>query len=172
MRTTVPLAPQEITRLHHDIEATRYVAYAAMIARASRYLAFTSDLGEAFRPVVSSLWVRSAYGVSWAYCIGDVAYETRKASQAGVSGMELARLGTERAVFQAVASMAVPAFLIHSQVNIFKAITAKLGRGQRWVPTIAGLAVIPFLPLYLDEPSEKAIEWAFAKVWPTDKKHH
>ena len=48
-----------------------------------RYLAFTSDVGEAFRPVAHPFLVRGAYAISWAYCIGDVAFEGYKESKRG-----------------------------------------------------------------------------------------
>ena len=35
-----------------------------------RYVAYTSDIGEAFRPVVPPWLVTAAYGVSWAYVAG------------------------------------------------------------------------------------------------------
>lgn len=72
--------------IKHDVEASRYIAYAGMAARAARYLAFTSDVGEAFRPVVNPFIVRFSYGISWAYCIGDVAVEAHRAQQRGVAG--------------------------------------------------------------------------------------
>ena len=54
----------------------RYLGYAARlrtaVRAAHRYLAYTSDVGEAFRPVVPRWIVRSAYGVSWAYIAGWV----------------------------------------------------------------------------------------------------
>lgn len=161
---------QEVERLHADVGAVRYVAYTALIARAARYLAFTSDVGEAFRPVVKPLIVRASYGVSWLYCLGDVAYETHKRSQEGMKGVDLVRFGTERATFQAVASMAIPAFMIHSQVKIVQRITNRFGVAQRWGPSVAGLALIPFLPVLLDRPAELAIEWTFHKLWPVS--HH
>lgn len=46
---------------------------------AHRYVAYTSDIGESFRPVAHPWLVRSAYGVSWAYILGDVSYEGYKA---------------------------------------------------------------------------------------------
>jgi hypothetical protein len=39
-----------------------------------RYLAFTSDVGEAVRPVVSRTVVNATYAVAIAYMVGDVAY--------------------------------------------------------------------------------------------------
>jgi len=46
---------------------------------AHRYVAYTSDIGESFRPVAHPWLVRSAYGISWAYVLGDVVHEGYKA---------------------------------------------------------------------------------------------
>ncbi|KAK6459091.1 mitochondrial 18kDa protein [Scheffersomyces xylosifermentans] len=56
----------------------RYAAYAnrfRTILRAShRYVAYTSDIGESFRPVAHPYLVKLGYGVSWLYILGDVSY--------------------------------------------------------------------------------------------------
>ncbi|KAH6659406.1 mitochondrial 18 KDa protein-domain-containing protein [Truncatella angustata] len=61
----------------------RYAAYAnrvrTIMLSAHRYVAYTSDIGESFRPVAHPWLVRSAYGISWAYILGDVGYEGYKA---------------------------------------------------------------------------------------------
>ncbi|KAK4663055.1 hypothetical protein QC763_600750 [Podospora pseudopauciseta] len=61
----------------------RYAAYASrfrtILLSAHRYVAYTSDIGESFRPVAHPNWVRAAYGISWAYILGDVSYEGYKA---------------------------------------------------------------------------------------------
>ncbi|KAI0116902.1 mitochondrial 18 KDa protein-domain-containing protein [Daldinia grandis] len=61
----------------------RYAAYAnrlrTIMLSAHRYVAYTSDIGESFRPVAHPWLVRSAYGISWAYILGDVSYEGYKA---------------------------------------------------------------------------------------------
>jgi len=46
---------------------------------AHRYVAYTSDIGESFRPIAHPWLIKGAYGVSWAYLIGDVAHEGYKA---------------------------------------------------------------------------------------------
>jgi fission process protein 1 len=46
---------------------------------AHRYVAYTSDIGESFRPVAHPYWIRTAYGISWLYLTGDVAHEGYKA---------------------------------------------------------------------------------------------
>lgn len=154
----------------------RYAAYASRIRTimlsAHRYVAYTSDIGESFRPVAHPYLVRGAYAVSWLYLTGDVAHEgykaylrnqrvlhpethTEKNTQSqeekpgriagvfqkmgeglGVKSVESNPLTggqvvpgrvsaiedyrtvmAQRAVFQAVASMGLPAFTIHSIVR-------------------------------------------------------
>lgn len=116
---------------------------------AHRYVAYTSDIGESFRPVAHPYLVRGAYAISWAYLIGDVSNESWKAHkrnqkllhpehgehmQAIVDGSpdkqalmqtpvkipaieDWRSVAAQRAVFQSVASMGLPAFTIHSIVK-------------------------------------------------------
>jgi fission process protein 1 len=136
----------------------RYAAYASrfrtILISAQRYVAYTSDIGESFRPVAHPNWVRAAYGVSWAYLAGDVGYEGFKAykrNQAILNPMgalashkhkgeqledknidsraehlqpgkvapidDYRTVMAQRAIFQSVASMGLPAFTIHSVVR-------------------------------------------------------
>ena len=46
---------------------------------AHRYVAYTSDIGESFRPVAHPNIVRTAYGISWLYILGDVSHEGYRA---------------------------------------------------------------------------------------------
>ncbi|KAJ5935579.1 hypothetical protein N7466_005126 [Penicillium verhagenii] len=61
----------------------RYAAYGSrvrtILLSAHRYVAYTSDVGESFRPVAHPWLIRSAYGISWAYLVGDVSHEGYKA---------------------------------------------------------------------------------------------
>ncbi|RSM19382.1 hypothetical protein CDV31_001804 [Fusarium ambrosium] len=180
----------------------RYAAYAArlrtILLSAHRYVAYTSDIGESFRPVAHPNLVRGAYGVSWMYLLGDVSYEgykaywhnqrvrdptiqltarqekitglpaieTRVVKPGEVSPLEDYRtVMVQRAIFQSVASMGLPAFTIHSVVRYsgraMKDMKNKMIR--TWAPIGLGLAVVPFLPYMFDEPVENVVEWAFHK---------
>ncbi|MCJ1375703.1 hypothetical protein MMC20_006940 [Loxospora ochrophaea] len=61
----------------------RYAAYATrlrtILLSAHRYVAYTSDIGESFRPIAHPYLVKSAYAISWAYLLGDVSHEGYKA---------------------------------------------------------------------------------------------
>ncbi|KAI0796477.1 mitochondrial 18 KDa protein-domain-containing protein [Abortiporus biennis] len=154
----------------------RYMAYAARLRTAlragHRYIAYTSDVGEAFRPVVPPAIVTAAYGISWLYLAGDVGYESYKAHRKGPTPVEAAnfseptRIGmvaTKRAVFQSIASMALPAFTIHTTVKQAKKLFVNTTnpRIKTWGPTATGLAIVPFLPYLFDKPVEHATDAAF-----------
>jgi len=182
----------------------RYAAYAnrlrTIMLSAHRYVAYTSDVGESFRPVAHPWLVRGAYGVSWAYLVGDVGYEGYKAYTrnqqalhptaaaadpslpaadtvqpeqnlvAPVTGKvaPIDHWGTvmaQRAVFQSVASMGLPAFTIHSIVRYSgRALKdVKNVRIRTWGPIGLGLAAVPALPFMFDKPVEHATEWIFHK---------
>ncbi|THG94691.1 hypothetical protein EW026_g6828 [Hermanssonia centrifuga] len=154
----------------------RYMAYGArlrtVLRAGQRYIAYTSDIGEAFRPVVPPAIVTAAYGISWLYLTGDVGYESYKAYRQGPSPLEAAhfseptRVGmvaVKRAVFQSVASMALPAFTIHTAVKQSKKafVNVKNPRIKTWGPTATGLAIVPILPYLFDKPVEHATDFAF-----------
>lgn len=184
----------------------RYAAYATRIRTillsAHRYVAYTSDIGESFRPVAHPNLVRGAYGVSWMYLIGDVSYEgyksywhnqrvldpkiqltERQEKITGLPATEIKPLApgivppledyrtvmVQRAIFQGLASMGLPAFTIHSVVR-YSGRAMKDLKNQRlrtWGPIGLGLAIVPFLPSMFDEPVENAVEWAFHKGFET-----
>ena len=133
----------------------RYAAYAnrlrTIMLSAHRYVAYTSDVGESFRPIAHPIAVRSAYAISWAYLIGDVSHEGWKAYKRNEKLMapqgdehfdgrqkepmdklevvppkkpvhipaieDYKAVMVQRAVFQSIASMGLPAFTIHSVVK-------------------------------------------------------
>jgi fission process protein 1 len=155
----------------------RYAAYATrirtLLLSAHRYVAYTSDIGESFRPVAHPYLIKSAYAISWLYLGGDVSHEGYKAyvrnQKAIASGLSVPGLedwksvAAQRAVFQSVASMGLPAFTIHSIVRYsgralkdVKNVTLRT-----WGPIGLGLAVVPFLPYVFDKPVEEAVEWTF-----------
>lgn len=71
----------------------------------------------------------------------------------------------QRAVFQGLASMGLPAFTIHSIVKYSgRALkNSKNARIRGYGPIGLGLAAVPALPYLFDEPVERAVEWVFHK---------
>jgi fission process protein 1 len=71
----------------------------------------------------------------------------------------------QRALFQGIASMGLPAFTIHSIVRYSSRAMkgVKNTRLRTWGPIGLGLAAVPALPFLFDEPVEKSVEWIFHK---------
>ncbi|KAI4715367.1 hypothetical protein E4T48_08446 [Aureobasidium sp. EXF-10727] len=183
--------------------SVRYAGYASrvrtILMSAHRYVAYTSDIGESFRPIAHPYLVKGAYGVSWAYLIGDVSHEGYKAyirnqrvlhpdvstentPAAATSGSapqltpgkiplieDYRTVMAQRAIFQGIASMGLPAFTIHSIVKYAgKALkNNKNVKLRTWGPIGLGLAAVPALPFMFDEPVEHAVEWVFHKAFST-----
>ncbi|KAG1136965.1 hypothetical protein G6F37_011368 [Rhizopus arrhizus] len=157
----------EVDSLESDL---RYLGYAGRLRTAlvasTRYLAYTSDVGEAFRPIVHPAIVTAAYGISWAYLGLDVGYEGYKAYHAGQDQSVIAATCVKRGVFQSLASMAFPMLTIHSVVK-YSAIgfkNVKNVKVKAWGPTMLGLGVIPFLPFLFDEPIEHLVDKVFKPI--------
>lgn len=180
---------------HTDSTETswRYAAYAnrfrTILQASHRYIAYTSDIGESFRPVAHPYLVKFGYGISWAYLIGDVSYESWKAklrqegkyrpglkpwdptplanpaAQIQYNDLDWKVLGVKRALFQSIASMGLPAFTIHSTVR-YSSILFKNSRNKNlktYGPVGLGLAIVPFLPYVFDKPVEEAMDYIFDK---------
>lgn len=150
---------------------------------AHRYVAYTSDIGESFRPIAHPILVRGAYGISWAYLIGDVANEGYKAYQhnnklrapstevyKSATGMSVPAgseantvlsqtaaahipaiddyraVMAQRAVFQSIASMGLPAFTIHSIVRYSGRATKNLKNAtiRTWAPIAVSLSPVGY----------------------------
>lgn len=135
--------PNETNQLEHDplVENPylRMTGYAARIgrllgtafAKGVRYTAYTSDVGEAFRPVVDVRWVRAGYAVSWTYVLTDVALQTKTAMD---HNRDYVRAGLHAAVFQTFGSMLFPAMIIHTTVHQSEKLFHKMGVKSRWAP--------------------------------------
>jgi fission process protein 1 len=133
----------------------------------ARYTAYSSDVGEAFRPVVPEWAVRGTYGLAVSYILGDIGYTTYRESLRP-EGNPI-RACVHATIFQGIASLALPMFIIHQAVHAAQVASKRIGRFTKWGPTIAGLALIPLLPYAVDEPCEHAIDFAFDKAWPVPK---
>jgi fission process protein 1 len=75
----------------------------------------------------------------------------------------------QRFIFQAIASMGLPAFTIHSIVRYSgRALkNSKNVRIRTYGPIGLGLAAVPALPFLFDKPVEEAVEWVFHKGFET-----
>lgn len=147
----------------------RFLAYGMRVSRMlgsySRYTAYSSDVGEAFRPVVSPIVVKSTYGLAISYIGADILWNAKRASDEKRS---VPRAVVHATVFQGLASLFVPFVVIHTAVDVSKRAFKQMNKFHRWGPTTVGLSIIPLLPSYVDEPIEELLEHGFEKYWPEE----
>eukprot|EP00943_MAST-04B_sp_MAST-4B-sp1_P008724 g8724.t1 len=163
----------------YSARAARVLAVFSKTAKAStRYIAYSSDVGEASRPLVSPLFVKAMYGVAFSYVGYDVYQATtnavNKAKLESKSEDEVQqvgmRAGAETLYFQLLASIIVPSLIIHTAVHKCQAAVKNSTNVtlRRYGPTALGLAIIPLLPFTIDEPIEHFVDYTFNMVWPHD----
>lgn len=180
--------------------ALRYSAYAnrirTILSASHRYVAYTSDIGESFRPVAHPKLVTLGYGISWAYLVGDVAFESWKAklmqegkyrkglkpwdtipeadqlAKSQYNDFDWKLIGVKRAVFQSIASMGLPAFTIHSTVRYSSILFKNSGNKnvRTFGPVVLGLAVVPLLPYLFDKPVEEGVDYLFSQTFTQVKR--
>jgi fission process protein 1 len=128
----------------------------------SRPLAYASELGESMRPVINKNFVRFLYGVSWGYVILDTGIKTYSVKQHGNEAMIYSCLDTS--IFHTFASMALPAFTIHSIVKyslkFLKKTIGEKSRLTKFLPVALGLTSIPFII----HPLDHGTEWVMDKT--------
>lgn len=159
---------------HVDESLGRYTAYTVrlktLVSSVSRYIAYSSDVGEAFRPLARPFVVTAAYGISWAYIFTDVGYTCWQAAQDrehdSPLAADLAWIAARRGTFQTLASIVLPAFTIHSVVKHSAHLFSKFKSPRMRIagPTAAGLLTVPLLPFLFDHPVETVVERLFDAV--------
>ncbi|CAJ1358863.1 unnamed protein product [Effrenium voratum] len=155
--------------------AFRYLPYLARAKRlliaSQRYIAYSSDVGESLRPVLKNWQVNLTYGIAGAYIVVDTGLAGYRKYKQNSSREHIAGAVAHTAVFQSIASLALPAVIIHTVVHQTSHFLDKPRFKQhaqlvRYGPSVVGLGLIPLMPL-LDHPCEHAIDFLFDHFWPT-----
>lgn len=137
------------------------------VMASSRPLAYASEMGESVRPLVPPFFVRFLYGVSWGYVILDTAVKTYSVKDQGREIMSYYAMDTS--IWHTFASMALPAFTIHSIVKysgkLLKNFVNPLSRFGRFGPTIIGMSSIPFIIHPLDHFTDWAMDNSLRKLY-------
>lgn len=136
-----------------------------------RLLGYANEVGEGFRPVAPRL-VLPTYVVALGYVLADTAHKYSLAAstgEVGPQGVSPALAAADTLVWQLFASVAVPGLIINRAVWFAQQGVERSGglpeglplrrllqqpSVRRWLPTVAGLALIPFIV----EPVDKC-EW-------------
>jgi fission process protein 1 len=179
--------PDDILQTHEQgrpiVYASRFAAVMRSLSgmtRASRPLAYASEVGESFRPIFPQWLVRALYGVSWGYVFLDTGVKTYEAKDHGKEAMMYT--AGDLMAWHTIASMALPAFSIHTLVKYSGLLIKKTtlsGPLRKYAPTVIGLGAIPFIIHPLDHLTDFLFDNSIRKLYKHklvpmenhDKKH-
>ena len=113
----------------------------------SFFLRFTdaNELGESFKPLVPRWIYAASYGVAGAYVCTDAAWRSTVPPSGRSSTLE----AVDTLVWQGLASVAIPGFVINRVV--WAAGRVSPASALVWAPTAAGLVSIPFIVTPIDQ---------------------
>ena len=161
-----------------DVNRTGVVArYLAVLARKSNYVmklarptAYASEVGESFRPLASTLFVNTMYGISFGYVGLDVGFKGYHCKQEGGNTQQIKYLCMDQLLWHSMASLAFPGLTIHRIVHFsVKKIQPKLmlknKKLGRFTPLIVGIGSIPFIIKPIDFVTDAIMDNTFRKYF-------
>ncbi|CAK9819355.1 Mitochondrial fission process protein 1 [Anthophora plagiata] len=119
-----------------------------------RYLGYANEVGEAFRCIVPNSIVNLSYLVASGYVLGDTinnglkTYRKSEIETPSNAAQNTLLAMTDTLLWQSFASILIPGFTINRICNAVQFVQRKsniLAIKGRWIPTVIGLAVIPFI---------------------------
>lgn len=162
-------------------EKQNWLAYTVRIAKTIakvRPLAYTSEIGESFRPIIPRNIVNGAYGVSILYVAADIYHNSHDQFILTNDKKKTAIVAGDLTLWHSFASMIFPAVTIHTIVrltgkgltlNLFSKLNPKV---RQWTPTLIGLSSIPFIIHPLDHITDYLMDLSVRKLYRTEKIAH
>ena len=163
-----------------DQQKNNWMGYPAWMARlfaSQRYFAYTSEVGESFRPLIPRPLVNTAYGISIGYVFADVYVNTHDQFQKTKDIKKTSIMAGDLLLWHTFASMVFPAVSIHSIVKYSgKAMDFTTIKNvpifRRWLPTLLGLGSIPFIIHPLDRMTDYLMDKSIRRFYNVDRVHH
>ncbi|EDV95412.1 mitochondrial fission process protein 1 [Drosophila grimshawi] len=130
-----------------------------------RYMGYSNEVGEAFRPLVPKSIVAASYGMAIGYVCTDTFDKSLRQRMAGATDREVALVGADVFTWQMFASVIIPGLTI----NRITAASRMLLRNSpgfvlKTVPTIIGLASIPLIVHPIDKLVDHLMDATYRKV--------
>jgi len=122
-----------------------------------RYLGYSNELGEAFRPLVNKSLVRLSYGVAFGYVFSDTIHKgyqvwnTKADHPSKLRHYLVAEQAVDTLIWQTMASVLIPGYAIHKCVDLSKYVLSRCTTPTAirpmvpYIPTAFGLAMIPLI---------------------------
>ncbi|XP_068971767.1 mitochondrial fission process protein 1 [Bombus flavifrons] len=134
-----------------------------------RYLGYANEIGEAFRSIVPNSIVWLSYAVASGYVLADTINNGFKAYQDNVTPKTAKNTllsMTDTLLWQSFASVVVPGLTINrvcAAVQFVQKRSNNVFLKSKWIPTIIGLASIPFIIRPIDNIVEETMNVTYRR---------
>ncbi|KAG5673980.1 hypothetical protein PVAND_003976 [Polypedilum vanderplanki] len=131
-----------------------------------RYLGYSNELGESFRPLIDRKLVHASYAAAIAYVFADTYDKSMKTFKSTQSVSKSLITAGDVVTWQMLASVAIPGFTINricwAVGKGLKEVKLKHKFGK-WVPTIVGLMSIPLIIKPIDHSVDLLMDKTYRK---------
>ncbi|CAM9226899.1 unnamed protein product [Discosporangium mesarthrocarpum] len=134
-----------------------------------RYLGYANEVGESFRFIAPGM-VMPSYVVSFGYVFGDAIDKGTKIYTRSEDSAAAAQVAIDVLLWQTLASVLIPGQVIKYVVKAAKGVVDnKIFSNlpppvKRWVPTVVGLGIIPFIVHPIDDAVTQGMD-ATVRHW-------
>ncbi|XP_002022982.2 mitochondrial fission process protein 1 [Drosophila persimilis] len=130
-----------------------------------RYMGYSNEIGEAFRPLVPKSIVAASYGMAIGYVCTDTFDKSLRLQRTGASNRDLAILAGDVFSWQMMASVIIPGLVINRITWASRMMLSKAPVGiLKTVPTLIGLASIPLIIHPIDSLVDRIMDETYRKA--------
>ncbi|XP_053972510.1 mitochondrial fission process protein 1 [Hylaeus volcanicus] len=134
-----------------------------------RYLGYTNEVGEAFRPIIPRSVVWLSYLVASGYVVADTVHKGIKQYSSDTTSAATKNAFfsmSDTLLWQSFASVIIPGFTINricATVQYVQRKSTNVALKNRWISTIVGLVSIPFIIHPIDHMVEDTMNLTYRK---------
>ncbi|BFG03017.1 mitochondrial fission process protein 1 [Drosophila madeirensis] len=129
-----------------------------------RYMGYSNEIGEAFRPLVPKSIVAASYGMAIGYVCTDTFDKSLRLQMAGASNRDVGILAGDVFSWQMMASVIIPGLVINRITWASRLMLSKApGAIAKTVPTLIGLASIPLIIHPIDSLVDRLMDETYRK---------
>ncbi|XP_030568527.1 mitochondrial fission process protein 1 [Drosophila novamexicana] len=130
-----------------------------------RYMGYSNEVGEAFRPLVPKSFVAASYGMAIGYVCTDTFDKALRHQMAGGTDREMLLMGADVFTWQMLASVLIPGLTINRITAISRSLLKKSPSiVLKTLPTIIGLASIPLIVHPIDHMVDRLMDATYRKM--------
>ncbi|XP_033169699.1 mitochondrial fission process protein 1 [Drosophila mauritiana] len=130
-----------------------------------RYMGYSNEIGESFRPLVPKSLVAASYGMAIGYVCTDTFDKALRLQMDGASSREVVVKGGDVFCWQMLASVAIPGLVINRITWATKTLLSKAPMPVlKTVPTLVGLASIPLIIHPIDSMVDRLMDATYRKT--------